>query len=121
MRSSHKLLIGVFSHLPAIYMAFFMGFIIYMMTHEFQHNGSPEVMPTSFVILFICHMFFMLLVLALLAFWIYWLVKNPNIPQESKIIWSLGCFFAAPAVMPILYWVYLRKSPDSPVTPRTAT
>jgi len=114
MRPKVKLLIGILSHLPGIYMFCFMAFIIFMMTHEQMFNGHAHGPPTPVIILFVCHMLFMLLTFALLAFWIFWLVKSTSISQDTKIILSLGCFFAAPIVMPILYWAYLRKSPDGP-------
>jgi hypothetical protein len=107
-----KRVIGILCHIPGLYMLIFMGFMVWMITHSFgKDQGGP---PLTFIIMMICHLLVMLLIFALLAFFVIWLLKGSSMNQESKIIWALATFFLGPIAMPILYWLYLRKCPDGP-------
>jgi membrane-associated HD superfamily phosphohydrolase len=106
--------VGILSHIPGLYMLLFMGGMIFMITHTMGHSGKESGPPILFIVFFICHILVMLLMFLLIAFWAIWLIKGSNLPQEAKILWALAAFFIGPIIMPILYWLYLRKSPDGP-------
>jgi hypothetical protein len=109
-----KTTVGILSHVPGLYMLFFLGVMLFMITHTFGHSGKDAGPPIWFISLFVGHALVMLLMFLLIAFWAIWLIKGSTLPQEAKIIWALAAFFIGPIIMPILYWLYLRKSPDGP-------
>jgi hypothetical protein len=106
--------IGILSHVPGLYMLFFLGFMISMFMHSMGHAGKESGPPVWFILIFVFHALVMILMFLLIAFWAIWLIKGSTLPQEAKIIWALATFFVGPIVMPILYWLYLRKAPDGP-------
>jgi hypothetical protein len=104
--------VGVLCHVPGIYMLFFMAFMILMITNAPKENGHG--MPIWFAVVFIFHIFVMLLMFLLMAFFVIWLLKGTTLSTEAKVIWAIGSFMIGPIIMPILYWLYLRKMPDGP-------
>lgn len=112
MKPLVKNVVGILSHVPIIYMVFFVVFTIFMITHPPKNEAGG--MLIWFVIIFICHIFVILLMFVLIAFFIIWLIKGATLPIEAKIIWALGSFMMGLIIMPLLYWLYIRKAPDGP-------
>ena len=104
--------VGVLCHVPALYMLCFMAFMIFMITHASKETGQG--MPLWFAVVFILHLLVMLLIFLLMAFFVIWLLKGSTLSLEAKVIWALGSFMIGPIIWPILYWLYLRHTPDGP-------
>jgi len=105
-------LVGILCHIPGLYMIFFMGFMVFMITSGPKEN-SPGL-PLSFVLLFLMHIAVMLMIFFLMAFFPIWLLKGTSLSTEAKVLWAMGAFMMGPIIQPILYWLYLRKTPDGP-------
>jgi hypothetical protein len=93
-------------------MVLFMAFMIFMITNPPKEHGTG--MPIWFAVIFVCHLLVMLLMFLLMAFYIVWLLKGTKLSTEAKVIWAIGSFMMSPIIMPLLYWLYLRKTPDGP-------
>ncbi len=105
-------LVGVLCHVPGVYMIFFMGFMAFMITSG--PRGNEQGLPLSFLVLFLMHLLVMLIISFLMAFFPIWLLKGTKLSIEAKVLWAMGAFMMGPIVQPILYWLYLRKTPDGP-------
>ena len=104
-----KRVMGVLCHVPAAYLLFHFSSFFWMLGHMSRPVGPGT--PFPFASVFALHL---LVTLVLLAFWLLWLWKAAAMTIESKAVWVLGLLFGAPGVMPILYWVHLRRVPDGP-------
>ena len=102
--------VGVLGALPGAYILFFMGFFLWMLINMVSHVKvpSPHVPQEQ---LFMAHL---LVTLVLLVFDFLWLMLGSNFSQERKILWAVGVTFAAPIMIPTLYWRHLRKIPAGP-------
>jgi hypothetical protein len=62
------------------------------------------------------HMGMMMVMFALLAFYIVFLFKTNAVRTEMKALWAIVLFFGGPIAMPIFWYLYIW--PDSaPFTP----
>ena len=104
-----KLVVGVLSHLPAAYILFFMSFFVWMLSHMISSKAEAAHPPMAS--LFLAHV---VVILVLLAFYVLWLLKGSRLTLEGKLLWAVGLTFMAPVVMPVLYWVYVRRIPAGP-------
>ncbi len=105
-------LVGVLCHVPAVYMVGFMAFIAFMVTSG--PKGPDQGLPVAFAVVFLLHLLVMLTMFLLMAFFPIWLLKGTRLSLEAKVLWAMGAFMMGPIVQPILYWLYLRHTPDGP-------
>ena len=109
MKPWFKHFIGVLGALPGAYLLFITGFFIWMLAHLAHGKDAGPHLPLGQ--LFAANV---LLTLVLLVFHYLWLILGSSFTLERKILWAVGLTFAAPVMMPLLYWLYLRKLPASP-------
>ena len=109
MKPWFKHAIGLLGALPGAYLLFTMGFFVWMLVHITHAKDAAPRIPLGQ--LFVAHI---LLTLVLLIVYFLWLLLGSNFTLERKVLWAVGLTFAAPVMMPLLYWLYLRKLPPSP-------
>lgn len=109
-----KTTVGILCHVPAVYLLYFMTSFFWMITHILR----PLATGGRFALVFPAgtHLGVTLLILALVLFFAIWLWKFPGLTLEWKMLWVLGMLLVAPAVLPVLYWLYLRHTPPGPYT-----
>ncbi|MFN8012804.1 MAG: hypothetical protein U0P81_15650 [Holophagaceae bacterium] len=109
-----KRLVGVLTFWPPLYMALFMSFVLWGILGGLRHlpNGPGDGPPAAFILLFLCHLFTILLLFALVAFYAVCVFKHPALPQDRRILWLILILMFGFFAMPAFFWIHLRPLPD---------
>ena len=106
-----KLLVGVLTAWPFLYMFLFFAFVA---TSFVWFSGAPgggashpAGPPTAFLLLFAAHLGTMLLMFGLIAFYIVYLFKTDRVPQDKKALWAAVLFLGNMLAMPVFYYLYV--------------
>lgn len=80
-----------------------------------EETGSttPTLFPIGFIALFIVHMFTILLILALMAFYIVQVVRTDQLDQTMKILWTILICMVAMGAMPVYWYLYIWHEPTN--------
>jgi ATP-dependent Zn protease len=92
---------------------------------EFDPNGKPRVervdeesdgtfptlFPIGFIVLFVVHLFTILLIMALMAYYIVQVVKTDRLDQTMKILWTVLICMVAIGAMPVYWYLYIWREP----------
>jgi hypothetical protein len=109
-------LIGVFTAWPIVYMFLFFAFIL----GSFMRMAStkePEGVFKSFQVLMAAHLGTMLIMVALLAFYIVHVFKNPALAGDKRVLWAVVLFMGNVIAMPVYWFLYVWREPVSGVVP----
>ena len=112
MRISKPLaiVIGLFTIWPIIYMLLFMGvFVITALTifqqaHQ-QHAPGPGFL--SYIV--IPHIATILLMFALMAFYIVHVFKNAALKDDRRALWAVVLFMGLPFSAPVYWWLFIWR------------
>jgi hypothetical protein len=110
-------LVGALTLWPILYM--FIFFAVFM-NGFFTHPGSaeqPEAAFRSFQILMALHLGTMLLMMALLTFYIVHVFKNAAIAGDKRALWAVVLFFGNIIAMPVYWFLYVWREPRPDVVP----
>ncbi len=108
MNKSQKILLGIATIFPIIYMIIFSTIIILSI-----FTVSIDI-DSIFPYLFIAHIFTIIFTIALIIFYIIHILKNSMISYKSeKIILSILIFFFNAIAMPIYYYIYIVKKSNN--------
>lgn len=102
MSKGIKLFIGLLTLVPLVYIVFF--FMNFM-------NFPNELV--DFDVLFKLHLGAMLLIVALLIFYIANIFKNDRVHQDQKALWAIILFCGGTIAMPIYWYLYIWKEDKS--------
>ncbi|MDH4224047.1 MAG: hypothetical protein OEW12_00180 [Deltaproteobacteria bacterium] len=117
MNRTGKIIIGVLCVWPL----FYAGLLLLWVTREvlgvyFNSGHYPFVdPPASFLLMMGFHLFTMLVLMALVPFCIWHLVKNPRLVQDRKWMWGGGLLFVSVFALPA-YWFYFIWPDADPVS-----
>ena len=112
-----KIAIVIASVLPFFYMLFFMGYIFFTMFSSFYSKTPPTKEAFDFMpVLFLMHFAVMLLMFALLAFYLIYLYRSERIPQDKKVLWAILIFMGSFIAMPIFWYLYIWREPANAPT-----
>lgn len=73
----------------------------------------PTLFPVGFIVLFVVHMFTILLILALMAFYIVQVVRTDRLDQTMKILWIVLICMVGMGAMPVYWYLYIWREPAS--------
>lgn len=73
----------------------------------------PTLFPVGFIVLFVVHMFTILLILALMAFYIVQVVRTDRLDQTMKILWTVLICMVGMGAMPVYWYLYIWREPAS--------
>lgn|SRR5574338_165546 len=122
MSKSSKIILGILSFLPFVfllgYFVWFIGLFIHMMGAAGSGNAYPGEMPDHFL----GNMIWMIILMALMAiftfglfiYYVVHVVNNKTIDSSERLVWILVFIFANMMGFPI-YW-YMRIWRETPVT-----
>ncbi|MHB0970999.1 MAG: hypothetical protein ACYC7A_10465 [Thermoanaerobaculia bacterium] len=103
-----KILVAVLTVLPLIYMAlFFVGFFLSM-----SSDPGDSVVFDHFPIFMVVHFSVILLMFALLIFYVVFLFKTDAVRTDMKALWAVVLFFGGPIAMPVFWYLYVWRSPQ---------
>src|SRR5882724_317504 len=101
MTKSSKILLGVATFWPLLYMCLFMLSIVAVMTHGFDF---------PFPLLFVLHMLTMLWIMGLMGYYVFNIVKDEQLKSDLKILWVLVIVMGSMLGMPIYWYVCIWKN-----------
>lgn len=108
MSKSKKILLGIATIFPIIYIIIFSTIIILSI---FTYTIDLDVI---FIYLIIAHIFTIIFTMALIVSYIIHVLKNTMISYKSeKIILSILILFFNVIAMPIYYYIYILKKPNN--------
>ena len=99
-----QLLVGAATLLPIVYMVYF--FVAMSSSIATRHGG-----PDDFDLLFRLHLGTMLLIFALLIFYIVYLFRTTRVSQDKKALWAVVLFMGNMFAMPVFWFLYVWRDP----------
>lgn len=103
-----KLLILVVTLLPPAYMALFFASFAYSVNSPTKDDPIFK----HFGLFMAIHLAFMVLMMALLVFYVVFLFKTAAVKSDMKALWAVVLFFGGPIAMPIFWYLYVWKEPS---------
>jgi hypothetical protein len=109
MKQLAKLLLGLATLWPFAYLVLF--FVVTFATELFMPGSRHQPGPPPLIALILpLHFFTMLVVLALLIFYIVNVFKNVRVEKDKKVLWAIVLFMGSMIAMPIYWYLYIWKS-----------
>lgn len=106
-----KIVVGVFTAWPLLYIVVFFAFIAGTMfwmsqsaSGDESHSSGP---PVGLFLLFAAHFATILLMFGLIAFYIIFLFKTDRVPQDQKALWAVVLFLGNMLAMPVFFCLYV--------------
>jgi hypothetical protein len=119
MKKSNRILLGIATVWPFIYIALFMGSMflsLFLTRGGASGGGAPEGrgLPIFFVLIFALHFLTILWIWALIAFYIYNVFKNDRVEKDKKVLWAVVLFMGNIMAMPVYWYLYIWRDDESP-------
>jgi hypothetical protein len=109
MQKPGKIVLGAATLWPFIYMFIFFGFILCSIL--FMRGEPSGAFPVSFAVIFVLHLFTMLLTMGLTIFFIVDVFRNARVDKDKKVLWAIVIFLGNMIAMPIYWYLYIWKEP----------
>ncbi len=110
MGKSGKLLLGIATLWPIVYM--FIFFIFIFSTMFFRPDpGTGNGLPAMFALIFGLHILTILLIMGLTVFYIVDVFRNNRVDKDKKALWAIVIFLGNLIGMPIYWYLYIWKDP----------
>jgi hypothetical protein len=106
MKKTLKILLGIVTIWPFLYMLIFFAFIIYMFMGMWRGGNIDEKMFWS---IFPVHILAMLITMGLLTYYIVNLYGSNRINKDTKIIWAIVLFMGNMIAMPVYWYLYIWR------------
>ena len=110
MKTPTKILLGLASLWPFVYMVIFFIFILSSFLF-LSAPGNQEFGPISFTIIFLLHLLTMIWIMALTIFYIVDVFRNNRVDKDKKVLWAVVLFMGNIIAMPIYWYLYIWKEP----------
>ena len=119
MQKSTKVLLGIASLWPIVYMFLFFVFVFSMAFGFSRGGGSEPGIQPMMAVVFGLHLLTMLLIMALTVFYIVNVFRNERVEKDKKALWAIVIFMGNAIAMPIYWYLYFWKEPSkaNPVLP----
>lgn len=121
MTRNGKLLLGLATIWPLIYLALFLTAIFSIALIYNISGAGAEFMPEppllAIALIVVIHLVTALGIMGLTVFYIINIIKNDSVPGNKKAPWMIGLFFAGFIVMPIYWYFHIWREPDAPISP----
>jgi len=111
MKSSTKVLLGLASLWPFVYMILFFIFVLSSFFFLSPSTGKEFGPPVSFMVIFLLHLLTMLWIMALTIFYIVNVFRNERVDKDKKVLWAVVLFMGNLIAMPIYWYLYIWKEP----------
>jgi heme/copper-type cytochrome/quinol oxidase subunit 2 len=124
MKKSTRILLGIATIWPIVYMIFFFT-VIFIAIFSASHDGSFEgsALPALLMVIFPLHILTVILVMGLTIFYIVNVFRNDRVDKDKQILWTILLFMGSIIVMPVYWYLYIwseRKEPSFDSTDRRA-
>ncbi len=113
MKKPAKILLGIATLWPFLYIIIFFAFmfsqvLLISLRGEPSHIGPP----TFFIVLFSLHFLTMLWIFALLIIYIINVFKNERVDKDKKALWAVVLFLGNMFAMPVYWYLYIWREPE---------
>lgn len=120
MKKSGKILLGLATLWPFVYMIFFFMFIfsmfLFIPTAPPPGSGSglgpgsgPSGPPMFFFVIFPLHLLTILWIIALTVFYMVNVFRNDRVNKDMKVLWAVVIFMGSMIAMPIYWYLYIWR------------
>ena len=109
IRKPLAIVIGLFTIWPVIYMLLFLVFFVVMAFTIFQQAPQHRPAPGFFPYIVILHVGTMLLMFALMAFYIVHVFKNAALKDDRRVLWAVVLFMGLPFSAPVYWWLFIWR------------
>ncbi|SRR6266498_4510071 len=109
MNKSTKILLGLATLWPFLYMILFFVFIFSSILFM-PRPGAEESGPPFFFAVFIAlHLSTMLWIMGLTVFYMVNVFRNDRVDKDKKVLWAVVMFMGNMIAMPIYWYLYIWK------------
>lgn len=111
MRKSAKVVLGLATIWPVIYMIFFFVVLILDSLASMFREGANEegAVPFWLAIILPLHLLTMLLIVLLLVFYITHVFRNDRVDKDKKALWAVVLFLGNAIAMPVYWYLYVWR------------
>lgn len=121
MKKWAKILLGLATLWPFLYMILFFVFVVsaflFMPTQEAEGSG-PHLF---FVLIFPLHLFTMLWIMGLTAFYMVNVFRNDMVDKDKKVLWAVVIFMGSLFAMPVYWYLYIWRESAGAASPPPPT
>jgi hypothetical protein len=110
MSKPAKLVLGMLTLWPLIYVVCFLSFVLYVMINAASDQPDTVLMP-HIAVLAVLHFGTMLCAVALLVVYVTDVFKNERVEKDKKVLWVLVLFCGSAIAMPIYWHLYIWPEP----------
>jgi hypothetical protein len=120
MKKSTKVLLGIATIWPLIYLMLFIAFMLslfFLMSSGAPapgETGGEGALPILPILLFSLHSLTILWVWALIAFYVVNVFKNDRVDKDKKALWAVVLFMGHMIAMPIYWYLYIWREDVTP-------
>ncbi len=108
-----RLLLGLVTLWPVLYLFIFLIFFVYLFTRTFVPGSGPASGPERwFMLIFPLHLLTVLLSFGLTAIYIVDIFINDRIARDMKALWAVVLFMGGLIAMPIYWYLYFWRGLD---------
>jgi hypothetical protein len=111
MKKPTKILVGIATLWPFIYMVLFMLFMFSAVFFIGGPGSGDTGVPLPFLLIFPLHLLTMLAIMALTVFYIVNVFRNERVDKDKKVLWAVVLFMGNMIAMPIYWYLYIWKEP----------
>ena len=114
MQKPTKVLLGIATLWPIIYMFLFFAFVFSMaLGLRGGDNIEPGGIQPMMALVFGLHLLTMLIIMALTVFYIVNVFRNDRVEKDKKALWAIVIFMGNAVAMPIYWYLYFWKEPST--------
>lgn len=120
MKKSSKILLGLATLWPFVYLILFFIFVFSSMF--FLRQSSGESGPPFFFLIFMAfHLLTMLWIMLLTIFYMVNVFRNDRVDKDKKVLWAVVIFMGNMIAMPIYWYLYIWKEVPPGSLPQQST
>jgi hypothetical protein len=114
MKKSNKVLLGIATMWPLVYMALFMVFVLSTIFVMRGGTTAEGTFPIAMTIVFALHFLTIIWIWALIAFYMVNVFKNHRVDQDKKALWAVVLFMGNVFAMPVYWYLYIWPEDGAP-------
>ena len=103
-----KIILGVLTLWPPLYILIFIANVVGMIVAS-SSNTNVTISIMSVAWIFPLHFLTIILVLALMVFYILYIVRSDTIPEEHRIVWLIAVIIVSIPAMIIFWFMHFWK------------
>lgn len=112
MKKTTKIILGIATLWPILYMVIFFVFIFsWIFIFSQKEAPSPSGPPIEFLVIFGLHFLTILWIFVLLIIYIVNVFKNDRVAKDKKALWVVVLFLGTMVAMPIYWYLYIWREP----------